>query len=75
MWSLGVVTGWWIFYLPHNEVSLLLLCLSFFAPSSLFYVSIFVNCFSFLFLLLFFSFSTLLRERIISMEQAGYFHL
>ena len=26
MWSLGMVSGWWIYSLPHNEVSLLLLC-------------------------------------------------
>ena len=27
MWSLGVVSGWWIYCLPHNKVFLLLLCL------------------------------------------------
>ena len=30
MWSLGVVSGWWIYCLPHNEVSLLHVCLWFF---------------------------------------------
>ena len=57
VWSLGVVTGcghwvWsvgdgYMYYLPHNEVSLLLLCLCFLAASSYFLFN-FVNCFSFI---------------------------
>ena len=55
---MDVVTGCgpWVvdifFIVIYNEVSLLLLCLCFLAASYLLQ-SIFVNCFSFLFLLLF----------------------
>ena len=58
-----VVTGWWIYSLPHNEVSLLLVSVLFGSLIPTF-CSIFVNCFIFLFLLLFY-FSNLIRERII----------
>ena len=63
-----VVTGWWIYFLPH-EVSLLIFCL-FLAASSvlpfqfckLFFILVFVT---------FLDFSNLIKERIISMEQAA----
>ena len=31
VWSVGVVSGWCIYCLSHNEISILLLCLCFLA--------------------------------------------
>ena len=64
MWSLNVVSGWWIYCLPHNEVSLLLLLLCFLAVSSLLSVQ-FRNLFFILVLQFFLDFSILIRERLI----------
>ena len=38
MWSLVVINGWWIYLLPHTEVSLLLLSFHFLSASFLLYV-------------------------------------
>ena len=74
--SLDVVSGWWLYCLPHNEGSLLLLCLCFLAAPSLLSVQFLCKLFSYflcnfctLFFILvfipFLDFSNLIRERII----------
>ena len=65
MGSLGVVTGWWIYCLPHNEVSLLLLYLCVLAISSQLSVQFKKQLVFILVFVTFLNFSNLIRKRII----------